>query len=90
MLYRPIVHGSHRRHSPYDSRLATSHFQIWGSLRPDGAITILKVLLVSSQVAIESLLSNMSLRSLRIANAKIQNKKNNRAILEQQFAEISK
>ena len=54
-------------------RLSARHKPLsnMGSLRPDGAVPILKVLLVSSRVAIESLLSNMSLHSLRNARAKL-------------------
>ena len=54
-------------------RLSARHKPLsnMGSLRPDGAVPILKVLLVSSRVAIESLLSNMSLPSFRIAGAKL-------------------
>lgn len=56
---------------------------IWEVCAHSGAVPILVVLLFFSRVVIERPLSNMSLRSLQIADAKIQNKKNNRAILEQ-------
>jgi hypothetical protein len=60
-----------------------------GSLRPDGAGPILKVLLVFSRVAIESLLSNMSLLSLQIADAKLQNKWNNRIIRDNNLQKLA-
>jgi hypothetical protein len=60
-----------------------------GSLRPDGAVPILKVLLVFSRVAIESLLSNMSLLSLQIADAKFQNKWNNRIIRDNNLQKLA-
>jgi hypothetical protein len=49
----------------------------------------LKVLLVSSRVAIESLLSNMSLLSLQIADAKLQNKWNNRIIRDNNLQKLA-
>ncbi len=67
-----LWHTKRRRHSPYVSRLTTSHILIWESCAHKGTVPI-KDVCSFTQVVIERLLSNMSLHSMLNADAKIAN-----------------
>lgn len=63
---------------------------IWEACAHSGAVPISVVLLFFSRVVIERPLSNMSLRSLRIAVVNIQNFCEGRATIVSEFGKISK